>query len=131
MLVQDAAPQRLKRHKQNVPSDPKDENKRQRAGEPWRGMRQIALQIEVEKTKGHDRKAHRGADGGPQSARSQYQETKTAKTEANQRRQKADPSHCRIGNDRNRSDAENYRKAEAPGFEHQIALFCFEGPDLA
>src|SRR5260370_39985576 len=56
-LVQDAAPQRLERHKQNVPSDSEDENKRQRAGEPWRGMRQIALQIKVKKTESRDRQA--------------------------------------------------------------------------
>src|SRR6266849_8673872 len=131
MLVEDAAPQRLEGHKKNVPSDSEDERKRQSGGEPWRGMRQISLQIEVEKTQGHDREAHRGPDGRPQPARSQDQENESAKTEANQGRKKADPPHRRIGNDRNRSDAENDRKDEATGFAHQIALFFFEGPELA
>src|SRR5258708_11551165 len=97
MLVEDPPPQRLEGHKKNVPSDSEDEGKRQSAGEPWRGSRQISMQIEVKKAKGHDRKAYRGSDGGP----------------------------------RNRSDAENHREDEAPGFAHQIALFFFEGPELA
>ncbi len=57
--------------------------------------------------------------------------TKPPRLRPNQRGQKADPSHCRIGNDRNRSDAENHREDETPGFAYQIALFLFEGPELA
>src|SRR5258708_20541024 len=109
MLVEDAATQRMKGHKQNVPSDSEEENKRQRAGEPWRGMRQISMQIEVKQAQGHDRKAHRGADSGPQPARSQDQENEAAKAEANQGREEADPAYRRVSNDRNRSDAENHR----------------------
>src|SRR6266852_3131086 len=62
MLVEDAAPQRLEGHKKNVPSDSEDENKRQPTREPWRGTRQISMQIEVEKTQGYDREADRCAD---------------------------------------------------------------------
>jgi hypothetical protein len=131
MLVEDAAPQRLEGHKQNVASDSEDERKCQSAGEPWRCTRQISMQIEGEKTQGHDRKAHRGSDGGPQSARSQDKENEAPETEANQRGQKADPSDGRIGNDRNRSDAKNHREDEAPGFADQIAFLLFEGPELA
>src|SRR5260370_39908383 len=114
-----------------MPSDSEDENKRQCAGEGWGGRGQISMKIEVEKTQGHDREAYRGPDSGPQPARSQDQENEAPKTEANQRGQKADPSHCRIGNDGNRGDAENHREDEPLGFAHQIALFFFKCPELA
>ncbi len=64
MLVENAAAQRLEGHKKNVPSDSEDENNRQRAREPWRGVRQISLQIEVEKTQRHDREPGRCANSG-------------------------------------------------------------------
>lgn len=130
MLVKDAAPQRLEGHKQNVPPDSEDENNCQRAREPWCGTRQMSLQIEVEKAELHGREAHGGANGGPQSARSQDPENEAAKAETHQRGQKADRSYGRVGNDRNRGDAENDREDEAPGFALQIALFVFEGPQL-
>ncbi len=131
MLVENAAAQRLEGHEKNVPSDSEDETNRQRAREPWRGMRQISLQIKVEQAQRHHGEAQGRADSGPQPARSQDQENEAAKTEANQRGQEADPAHRRIGNDRNRRDTENHRKDEAPGFTDQIALFFFEGPELA
>src|SRR5229473_3421806 len=48
MLVGDASPQGLNGHKKNVPPDAKDEHQSQRTGEPWSGICQITLQVEIE-----------------------------------------------------------------------------------
>ncbi len=74
--------------------------------------------------------AQRG-DGDPQAGRPQNQEYESAKAEADQRRQKPDPAHRRIGDDGNGCDTENDGEHEAPRLIHKIALFVFEGPELA
>ena len=131
MLVENAAPQRLERHMENVPSDTEDEYECQRAGEPRGYVCQISLQVEIEQRQRHDGEASGSADRCPKPARSQNQKDEHAEADANQRRQKPDPTHRRIGDDGNRSDAECDRDDETAGFAHEIAFFLLERTKLA
>ncbi len=65
MLVEDAAPQRLNGHMENVAPDAEDEHKSERGGEPRSGIPQISVQVEVEQRQRHDREATGAADSGP------------------------------------------------------------------
>lgn len=57
MLVDNAAPQRLEGHIEDVPSDAEYQHHRQGAGEPGSDVSQISLQIEVEQRERHDDEA--------------------------------------------------------------------------
>jgi len=104
MLVEDAAPQRLHGHVEDVPPDAEDQRQRQGTDHPRSSRSQIACEVEIKQTARHDGQAAEGGGGREEAFRPQHEEHESAEAQTYECRQKADPAYLRIGDDRDGRD---------------------------
>src|SRR6516225_9028091 len=131
MLVEDAAPQRLHGHVEDVPPDTEDQRQRQGTDYPRSSRSQIAREVEVKQTARHDGQAAKGGGGSEEAFRPQHQEHQSAEAQTDEGRQKADPAYLGIGDDRDGRDAERHGKNETVALTDKLAFLFLERPQFA
>ena len=128
VLIEDATAQRLGSHRQDVPGDPEDQQRRQTADEPGGEAGQRAFDPQGQQPQSQQAQTAGPADRTPQAARPEHQEDEGHQTGRGHRGQDQRQRPGRRGNQGNRQQAECSGDEKPATFPHQIALFFLVGP---
>ena len=131
VLIENAAPQRLIRHAQNVVADAKNEGERHAGHDPRRGVGKPRLTSKRNQTRCNGGEQQGAADRDAKAARAQHQENEGEQAGDHCRRQERGGNADRVRNERDRDQAECRCYQKPAAFAHEIPLFLLERTDLA